>query len=249
MRLQGKVALISGAARGIGAAQARLFALHGATVVIGDIREHDGSRLARAIAGEGGDAVFVRLDVTSEQDWERAVAEVVGRSDKLNVLVNNAGVFERATVEQTAPDAWDRLMDVNAKGVFLGTKAAIPAMRGAGGGSIVNVSSIAGLVGTAVATAYNASKGAVRLLTKSTAVQYAGEGIRANSIHPGPAETDMLPQLFPTAEERDQRISKIPLGRFARAEDVAYAALFLASDESSFVTGSELVVDGGATAQ
>jgi NAD(P)-dependent dehydrogenase (short-subunit alcohol dehydrogenase family) len=247
--LQGKVSLISGAARGIGAAQARLFARNGSTVVIADIREGDGRRLSREIVNEGGIATFVKLDVVSEQDWDRAVAIVMSWAGKLNVLVNSAGVFDRATVEQTNGDSWDALMDVNAKSVLLGTKSVIPAMRKSNGGSIVNISSIAGIVGTLVSTAYNASKGAVRLLTKSTALQYASEGIRVNSIHPGPTETEMLTQLFPTVQDRTERINKIPLGRFALPEDIAYAALFLASDESSFVTGSELVVDGGAIAQ
>lgn len=247
--MQGKVSLISGAARGIGAAQARLFARNGATVVIADIRERDGRRLSREIVNEGGIATFVKLDVVSEQDWDRAVAIVMSWAGKLNVLVNSAGVFDRATVEQTNEDSWDALMDVNAKSVLLGTKSVLPVMRKSNGGSIVNISSIAGIVGTLVSTAYNASKGAVRLLTKSTALQYASEGIRVNSIHPGPTETEMLTQLFPTVQERTERINKIPLGRFALPEDIAYAALFLASDESSFVTGSELVVDGGATAQ
>jgi cyclopentanol dehydrogenase len=249
MRLQGKVALISGGARGMGAVEARLFAQEGAKVGIADVLEAEGRRLEAEIAETGGEAIFIRLDVTSEADWKRAVDTVVRRFGKLDVLVNNAGIYQRATVEETTSEGWDRVLDVNAKGVFLGTKAVIPAMRNAGGGSIINISSTAGLVGSSMSTAYNASKGAVRLLTKATAIQYAKEGIRANSVHPGPIETDMVDQAFPTPELRQQRASLIPLGRFGRPEEVAYGVLFLASDESSYMTGSELVIDGGATAQ
>ena len=248
MRLRGKVCLISGGAIGIGSAQTRLFATEGARVAIGDILETESQSLAWEITEAGGECIFVKLDVTREEDWELAVQTAVKRFGKLDVLVNNAGVYQRATVEDTTADGWDRVMEVNAKGAFLGTKAVIPAMRAAGGGSIVNMSSIAGLIGTKSSTAYNASKGAVRLLTKSTALQYAREGIRANSVHPGPVTTDMLSQLFPTAEERQDRLAKVPLRRFGTPEDVAQAVLFLASDESSFMTGSELVIDGGTTA-
>ena len=248
MRLRGKVCLISGGAIGIGSAQTRLFATEGARVAIGDILETESQSLAWEITEAGGECIFVKLDVTREEDWELAVQTAVKRFGKLDVLVNNAGVYQRATVEDTTADGWDRVMEVNAKGAFLGTKAVIPAMRAAGGGSIVNMSSIAGLIGTKSSTAYNASKGAVRLLTKSTALQYARESIRANSVHPGPVTTDMLSQLFPTAKERQDRLAKVPLRRFGTPEDVAQAVLFLASDESSFMTGSELVIDGGTTA-
>ena len=249
MRLQGKVALISGAARGMGAAEARLFASQGASVVIADTREDDGLRLEAEISEAGGKAVFQLLDVTSDSDWERAVEAVVASFGKLDVLVNNAGILHRATVEETTPEAWDQLMDINAKGVFLGTRAAIPAMREAGGGSIVNISSTSGLVGATVSTAYNASKGAVRLLTKSTALQYAKDGIRANSVHPGPIDTAMLDVAFPNNDFRESREAEIPMGRIGRPEEVAYGVLFLASDESSYITGSELVIDGGWTAK
>jgi NAD(P)-dependent dehydrogenase (short-subunit alcohol dehydrogenase family) len=248
MRLEGKVALISGAARGIGAAQALLFAREGAKVGIGDIREDEGRGVAAEITAAGGESLFVRLDVTSEQDWAGAVDAVLDRFGRLDILVNNAGIAERATVEDTTADEWDRMMAVNARGVFLGTKAVITYMKSAGGGSIVNISSISGLIGSSWATAYNASKGAVRLLTKSTAIQYAVDGIRANSVHPGPIQTPMILQVFPNAETRESRMSAVPMGRFGNPEEVAYGALYLASDESSYVTGSELVIDGGATA-
>ena len=249
MRLQGKVALISGAAQGIGAAEARLFAREGASVGIGDILEDHGRRLEAEIAEASGHAVFVRLDVTSESDWRSAVEAVVTRFGKLDVLVNNAGIYQRAIIEETTAESWDLVMGVNAKGVFLGTRAAIPAMRAAGGGSIVNISSINGLVGTPMSSVYNAAKGAVRVLTKSTAIQYAREGIRANSVHPGSTDTTMLDSAYPDAESRERRSAAIPLGRLGRPEEVAYGVLFLASDESSYMTGSELVIDGGWTAQ
>ena len=234
MRLERKVALVSGAARGLGAAQARLLAREGASVVVADLLEEPGRQVAGEIGDTGGIASFVKLDTTADGDWSRAVDEAVGRFGKLDVLVNNAGIFQRATIEQTSANDWDRVMGVNAKGVFLGTKAVIPAMRTSGGGSIVNISSISGIMG-GKNSAYNASKGATRVFTKSTAVQYAGDGIRANSVHPGPVPTDMLDLVFPGSEEREQRIAAIPMGRFATPKDIAYAVLFLASDESSFM--------------
>ena len=249
MRLEGKVALISGGARGMGAAEARMFAREGARVAIGDILEDEGARLEAEIAEAGGEAIFIRLDVTSEADWTHAVETVVSRFGKLDVLVNNAGIHQKATVEETTSEGWDLVMSVNATGPFLGTKAAIPPMRDAGGGSIVNISSTAGLVGGSYSTAYTASKGAVRLLTKATAIQYAADGIRANSVHPGPIDTDMLAAVYSDPEERRERLSRIPMGRSGTVDEVAYGVLFLASDESSFMTGSELVIDGGATAQ
>jgi NAD(P)-dependent dehydrogenase (short-subunit alcohol dehydrogenase family) len=250
MRLENKVALISGGARGQGEVEAKLFAREGAKVVIGDILEDDGRRVEAEINELGGECVFVNLDVTQEADWERAVATTVARFGKLDVLVNNAGIFKLGRVEETTPELWDEIMDINSKGVFLGTKCAIPEMRNAGGGSIINISSVAGLVGTQYSAAYGASKGAVRLLTKSTATAYAREGIRANSIHPGVIETPMTtPNLLSNEEARQRSIARHPLGRVGQPEDVAYGALFLASDESSFMTGSELVIDGGLSAQ
>jgi cyclopentanol dehydrogenase len=247
-RLDGKVALISGGARGQGAAEARLFAREGAKVVLGDVLEVEGTKVAADIAEHGGEAVFVRLDVTREDDWRRAVDLAVSRFGKLTTLVNNAGILRRGTVEETTSEQWDLVMNVNAKGVFLGTKYAVPAMRKAGAGSIVNISSVAGLRGGANSTAYTASKGAVRLLTKSTAIQYGKDGIRCNSIHPGPIETDMIADTMRDPEALAQSVSRVALGRVGKPEEVAACVLFLASDESSYVSGSELVVDGGITA-
>ncbi|MDA0768883.1 MAG: glucose 1-dehydrogenase [Chloroflexi bacterium] len=249
MRLQGKVALISGGARGLGAEEAGLFAQEDASVVIGDILVEEGKRVAAQITKAGGNAKFVRLDATSEDDWISAVKATNSEFGRLDILINNAGIFQRATVAETTSEGWDRVMDINAKGVFLGTKAAIPAMRASGGGSIVNISSVAGIIGSRMATAYNASKGAVRLLTKTTAIQYAKEGIRCNSVHPGLTETDMAHEVYPEQGEYETSRDRPPLGRLGRPIDVAYGVLFLASDESSYMTGSELIIDGGITAQ
>lgn len=249
MRLKDKVALISGASRGIGAAVARLFATEGARVVVTDIRENEGHHIEDLIREQGGHAMFVRLDVTKEEQWRHAVNEVEKRFGRLDVLVNNAGMYQRATLGQTDVQDWDRVMELNAKGVFLGCRAVIPLMQRAGSGSIVNMSSVSGLTGGFYSTAYNASKGTVRLLTKSIAVQYAHDGIRCNSVHPAPAETEMLADVFPDPQSRAARIAEIPLGRFGSPKEIAYCVLFLASDESSYVTGSELVVDGGLTAR
>jgi len=249
MRLDNKVALISGGARGMGAVEAKMFVQEGAKVVIGDVLDEDGKQTEIEINEAGGECVFVHLDVTDETAWQDAVAAAVDRFGKLDILVNNAGIARINNVEDTTSDEWDLVMDINAKGVFLGTKAAIPEIRKAGGGSIVNISSIAGLTGGRTSS-YAASKGAVRLLTKSSAIQYAGEGIRCNSVHPGVIETPMTtPVMLNTQEGRDLNASRHPLGRVGQPEDIAYGVLFLASDESSFMTGSELVIDGGLTAQ
>ena len=249
MRLEGKVALITGAARGQGAAEARLFAQEGAKVIVADVSDPEGIAVAAEIAEAGGDAIYVHLDVSDESEWEAAVQSAITSFGKLDILVNNAGIWRRGHVMETSSEQWDDIMNVNAKGVFLGTKAAIPEMRKAGGGSIVNISSTAGLVGSKTSSAYSASKGAVRIFSKSTAIQYASEGIRANSIHPGPIDTDMGDQVWPDPTSREASISRTALSRIGTAQDIAYGALYLASDESSFVTGSELVIDGGVTAQ
>ena len=251
MRLENKVAFISGGARGMGACEARLFAAEGARVAIGDVLEEEGGRLAAEIGEAGGECIFVPLDVTSQDQWESAIAATVQRFGKLDILVNNAGVGARnMLVENTSVEDWDQVMDINAKGVFLGTKAAIPEMRKAGGGSIINISSQLGLVGVDNSSPqYQASKGAVRLFTKSTAIQYARESIRANSVHPGPIVTPMTEGSRADAQRHQVTIERIPLGRYGEPEEVANGVLFLASDESSFMTGSELVIDGGWTAQ
>ena len=248
-RLDGKVALISGGSKGQGEAEAKLFAQEGAKVVLGDILDEEGRKMEAEINETGGDAKYVHLDVTSEDDWSAAVREAVETYGKLDILINNAGIVLRKGVEETSSDEWDRVQKVNSKGVFLGTKAAIPAMREAGGGSIVNISSIAGLIGSSYTTAYTASKGAVRLLTKSTAVQYGPEGIRCNSVHPGIIETDMTKDMISTSEGRASQLARTALGIIANSQDVALGVLYLASDESRYVTGSELVIDGGITAQ
>ena len=243
MRLEEKVALVTGAARGIGEAIARLFAKEGAAVVIGDILEKEGEATAEDMRAQGGEARFLRLDVTSEDSWQQAVKTIEEWHGKLNVLVNNAGLVDREAIQDTPLDLWERIMAVNITGVFLGTKHVIPAMRRAGGGSIINISSAFGLIGTANRPAYTASKGGVRLFTKATAIEHAKEGIRANSIHPGYVLTPMTAK-YPTEE----RIAQTPMGRLATPEDIAPGALFLASDDSRYMTGSELVIDGGLTA-
>ncbi len=249
MRLDGKVALISGGARGMGAEEARIFAREGAKVVIGDISEDDGKAVEAQIAEAGGQALYTRLDVTQEADWAKAVDLAVSSFGKLDVLVNNAGISSRAFTDDTGIDAWDKIMEVNSKGVFLGTRAAVPKMLDAGGGSIINISSIMGLVGSAGGhPAYNASKGAVRIFSKAVAVRHGKDNIRVNSVHPG----FMPPMASGIAYDQDQRrgsLEQTPLGREGRIEEVANAVLFLASDEASYITGAELAVDGGFTAK
>ena len=250
MRLEGKVGFISGGGRGMGAVEARMFAAEGACVAVGDVLEEEGRKVVEQISETGGRAIFLPLDVTSEAQWNGAIAATVSEFGKLDILVNNAGVGATSLLEDTTVEEWDRVMSINAKGVFLGTKAAIPEMRRAGGGSIINISSQLGLVGMDISSPqYQASKGAVRLFTKSTAIQYAKEGIRANSVHPGPINTPMTERRRGDPEHQQVMLSRIPMGRYGESEEVAYGVLFLASDESSFMTGSEVVIDGGWTAQ
>ena len=248
-RLEGKVALISGGARGQGAVEARMFAEEGASVVIGDILDDQGRQTEAELQELGYQVTYVHLDVTNESDWQSAVQTAVSAYGKLDILLNNAGILIRKNIEETTVEDWDRIFAVNSKGVFLGTKAAIPAMRENGGGSIINISSTAGLVGSPNGSAsYTATKGSVRLFTKSTAIQHARDGIRCNSIHPGPIETDMIADTLNDPDNMALRMQRLPLGRVGKPSEIAYGAIYLASDESSFVTGSELVIDGGTTA-
>ena len=246
MRLKDKTALISGAASGMGAATARIFAREGAKVAVADMLEAEGQAVVAEITKAGGVARFIRLDVTEEPQWEAAVAEVVGAWGRLDILVNNAGICGSATNDLYDTGLWDRLMAVNGRGVFLGTKHAVAAMRGKGGGSIVNFSSISGVVGQErIHCGYNASKAAVRLLTKSVATQEGPAGIRVNSVHPG-----LMPPMRTSGATADpvfraKMLGHVPLGRSGGVDEVANAVLFLASDEASYITGAELHVDGG----
>ncbi len=246
MRLAGRIALISGGSKGIGAATSRRFAKEGAHVGIGDIDQQAGEALAKELINAGYSATFVALDVTRMTDWQTAVKVLTDRHGGIDILVNNAGIYYRHGLEAVDEAEWDNVLAVNAKGPFLGAKAVVPAMKQRGGGSIINISSTAGIRGS-IAPHYGSSKGAVRLLSKSIAVNFARDGIRCNSVHPGPIDTDMGHAAVP-ADYQDQRLGRVPMGRFGSPDEIANAVLFLASDESSFMTGSELIVDGGATA-
>jgi len=250
-RLEGKVALVTGAGSGIGKVAAERFAAEGAAVVVADLAVAEAESVAAGIADSGGTARAVEVDVADESQTEAMVAATVSSYGGLHVLLNNAGIFpdDDGGVRDTPPATWQRVMEVNLKGVWLGCRAAIPAMLESGGGSIVNVASFVALMGAATAqVAYTASKGGVLALTREVAVEYARRGIRANALCPGPIETPLLAELLSDPARRARRLVHIPIGRFGRPEEIAAAALFLASDESSFVTGSALVVDGGITA-
>jgi len=246
MRLENKVALITGAASGMGASMARIFAREGAKVVAADVLDEDGRGVVAEITQSNGAAIFRHLDVTSEEEWRAAVDATLAEFGKLDILVNDAGLSGSAVTDLFETAAWDRLMAVNARGVFLGMKFAIPIMKAAGGGSIVNISSISGITGQHhVHVGYNASKGAVRTLTKAAAVQHGRDNIRVNSVHPG-----LMPPMRSSGRTADPNIRaemlrQVPMGRAGRVEEVAHAVLFLASDEASYITGTELVVDGG----
>jgi cyclopentanol dehydrogenase len=250
-RLNGKVALITGAAGGLGAEMVRVFAREGASVVFGDIADEAGEALAQEVRVAGGDARYRRLDVTVEDDWRAAVAEAVRDFGGLDILVNNAGIVPRnAPIEERTVEEWDRTMAVNARGVFLGTKFAIPAMRQAGGGSIVNISSLAAIGQSQLMdAAYAASKGAVRIFTKVAAAQYARDGIRCNSVHPGPIDTGLLRDVLSDPDTLSRRLARIPLGRLGAIREVVAGVVYLASGEASYTTGAELVIDGGALVQ
>jgi cyclopentanol dehydrogenase len=250
-KLDGKVALISGGARGQGAAEAHAFVREGARVVFGDVRDDEGKKVEAAIRATGGEAVYVHLDVASEADWRSAVQLTTDRFGALDILVNNAAiVIPRVPIDERTVEEWDRVMAVNARGVFLGTKHAIPAMRRAGRGSIVNISSVAG-IGQSLhqEPAYAASKGAVRIFTKVTASQHARDGIRCNSVHPGPVDTEMIRSAMADPKALERRLERVPMRRMGTVDEIVTAVLYLASDESSYVTGAELVIDGGALAQ
>jgi 3(or 17)beta-hydroxysteroid dehydrogenase len=246
MRLGGKVAMITGGAHGMGQSEAVLFAREGAIVVVADVMEADGRQVAAKINADGGKAQFVKLDVSSELDWQEAVRTTTGAFGRLDILVNNAGISGSHDPDTLSTSAWDTLLNINAKGVFLGMKHAVPAMRQGGGGAIVNISSISGIVGQDnLHMGYNASKGAVRIMTKSAAVQFARDGIRVNSVHPG-----ILPPMRTSVASadpvwREKTLRAVPMKREGRVEEVAHAVLFLASDDASYITGIEVPVDGG----
>jgi len=248
MRLKGKTAIITGAAGGIGSAIARRFAEEGANIFICDLEQSSGKELKESIS-KGVKAIFFPIDVTSETDWQKLIMEVKNLNLPLDILVNNAGINIRKPIEEMEVDEWDTMMRVNVRSVFLGIKHALPIMRKQKRGSIINMSSICGLVGHKYTPeAYTTSKGAITLLTKSTAVRYAKTGVRINSIHPSTVETDLVKKMLSDPERMKERLNEVPLGRLAAVNDVVNAALYLASDESTFITGVSLPVDGGLTA-
>jgi 3alpha(or 20beta)-hydroxysteroid dehydrogenase/cyclopentanol dehydrogenase len=249
-RIEGKIAIVTGGASGIGEATTRLFVSEGAKVVIADIDDEKGNALEAELNHDGEVARYRQFDVTQENRWIEVVGEVMDTWGRLDVVVNNAGMsgVGRARVEETTVENWDAVFAVNSTAVMLGTKTAIPAMRKNGGGSVVNVSSIFGIVGSPAGAAYHASKGAARTFSKAAAVQYAPDNIRVNSVHPGFTDTPMTLDIHSQKEIRDAREKMTPLGRLGLPDDIAYGILYLACDESSWVTGIELVIDGGEIA-
>jgi NAD(P)-dependent dehydrogenase (short-subunit alcohol dehydrogenase family) len=247
MRLKDKAAIVTGAGHGMGEAEARLFAAEGARVLVADVLEYEAARVAAEIRTAGGEATAAKIDVTSEPEWVALIDKTVSTYGRLDILVNNAGISGSSVGDPNGLDGWNRLIAVNQTSVFLGTKLAAEQMAKMGGGSIVNVSSIMGFVGsTSGHPAYHASKGAVRIYSKAAAVRYGPMGVRVNTVHPG----YMPPMLNATnAGERADKVAMTPLRRIGKPIEVAYGVLFLASDEASFVTGAELVIDGGFIAQ
>ena len=243
-RLDNKTAIISGGARGQGAAEAILFAREGANVIFGDMLDDLGRETERSIKNDGGEALYVHLDVTSESDWISALQTAEEKFGGVHILINNAGI----NLPEGGKDDWNKVLDVNLHGAHIGIQSSIPFMQRAGGGSIINISSVSGLIGRKGSPySYTASKGAIRFLSKGVAIDYAEQQIRCNTIIPGPVNTAMMQGVDP--EIMKQRLSEIPLGRYGTPEDVAFAALFLASDESGWITGAEIIIDGGITAQ
>ena len=248
MNVNGKSVIITGAGGGLGSVMAQLLCKNGASVLILDLDEDKGTAVAEEIKAAGGNAWFRKADVTNEDDWKSAVDFLSKATGKVDVLINNAGINIRKPIEQMNLDEWCTVMKVNTGSVFLGCKAVIPQMRAQGGGSIINISSVCGLIGHQYTPeAYTASKGAVTLLTKSVASRYAKDGIRCNSIHPSTVDTPLVQVLFKNPARKAERLGEVPLGRLATSDDVANAVLFLASDEASFINGAALPVDGGVT--
>lgn len=247
-RLAGKVALITGATGGIGGATAELFARAGAQLVVTDRDGEAAEALAERLRADDADVIGAELDVSSAEQWTRVIESTRRRFGGLDILINVAGVVDWAGVEDAEQESWDRVIAVNQTGTWLGMKAAMPLLRASGAASIVNTSSVLGLIGSGGAAAYHASKGAVRLLTKTAAVEYATRGVRVNSVHPGVVATPMIQQILDEQGDQQPDIVRTPMRRPGLASEIASAMLFLASAESSYVTGAELVVDGGLTA-
>ncbi|PWA13066.1 short-chain dehydrogenase [Pueribacillus theae] len=244
-RLEGKVAIITGAANGQGVAEAKLFASEGAKVIVTDIDEVGVKKTAIEISNLGGSAFPLQHDVSLEEDWKIVVKTSIEQFGRVDILINNAGIPSRKNVEEETVEEWDKVQAVNSRSVFLGMKYTVPEIRKVGGGSIINVSSVYGIIGVKGYAAYHASKGAIRVLTKTAAMDFAKDLIRVNSIHPGIIETAMTEDLYADEETLNWLKDVTPWPRLGKPEDVAYGALFLASDESTFITGSELVIDGG----
>ena len=245
MRLENKIAIVTGAAFGMGESTARIFAREGAQVVVADIAEEDAKKVVAQISADGGDAIFVRLDVSKEAEWAAAIRTTVERYGRLDILVNNAGVSGALPDLNSLAD-YDRVMAINARGTFMGMQSAMPEMRKAGGGSIVNLSSISGIIGqTNVHMGYNGAKAAIHIMTKAAAVQFAKDNIRVNSVHPGMMPPMRSGQAGADPSLRAKALDAVPLKRAGRPEEAAYAVLFLASDEASYITGTEIIVDGG----